>query len=150
MTFYNRACPTSNFISPLIVYAPVWSLYGFRGLGGFPTFCLNKDTPWNTWNCYSGRYIDDTGTLINTMEYPFRERLMTFQSSTSNSDFPSDQTLHQFDNLDRELDFYRITTGFHEASATGMVCQQEILTLTDTWFCPYWDLHMLLMLRPFS
>ena len=53
----------------------------------------------------------------------------------TNREFPTDQTFHQFYNLDTEHDRYWIMTGFHGAFPTGIVCQQGTLTPPDTWFC---------------
>ena len=75
---------------------------------------------------------------------------MTFWPLT-NSDFPTNQTVHQFHDLDTDFDLHRITSGFHGAFATGVACQQGTLTLPDTWFRnPFWDLLMLQLLRPNS
>ena len=75
---------------------------------------------------------------------------MTFWPLT-NSDFPTDQTFHQFHDLYTELDLHRIMSGFHGAFVTGMASQQGTLTLPDTWFRPpFWDLLMLQLLRPNS
>ena len=60
---------------------------------------------------------------------------MTFWLLT-NSDFPTNQTFHQFHDLDTDFDLHRITSGFHGAFATGVACQQGTLTLPDTWFRP--------------
>ena len=60
---------------------------------------------------------------------------MTFWPLT-NSDFPTNQTFHQFHDLDTELDRHRIMSGFHGAFATGVACQQGTLTLPDTLFRP--------------
>ena len=74
---------------------------------------------------------------------------MTFWPLTSYSDFPTDQTFHQFDDLDTELGLHRITSGFYGALVTGVACQQGTLTLPDTWFRPpFGDLLMLQLLRP--
>ena len=44
-----------------------------------------------------------------------------------------------------------IMSGFHDALATGVACQQGTLTLPDTWFRPpLWDLLVLQLLRPDS
>ena len=44
-----------------------------------------------------------------------------------------------------------IMSGFHEAFATGVACQQGTLTLRDTWFRPpLWDLLVFQLLRPDS
>ena len=62
---------------------------------------------------------------------------------------PTNQTFHQFHDLDTEFDLHRITSGFHKAFATGVVCHQGTLTLPDTWFRPtFWDFFMLQLLRP--
>ena len=75
---------------------------------------------------------------------------MTFWPLT-NSDFPTDQTFHQFHDLYTELDLHRIMSGFHGAFATGVASKQGTLTLPDTWFRPpFWDLLMLQLLRPNS
>ena len=75
---------------------------------------------------------------------------MTFWPLT-NSDYPTNQTFHQFHDLDTDFDHHRITSGFHGAFATGVACQQGTLTLPDTWFRPlFWDLLMLQLLRPNS
>ena len=52
---------------------------------------------------------------------------MTFWPLT-NSDFPTDQTFHQFHDLYTELDLHRIMSGFHGAYATGVASQQGTLT----------------------
>ena len=44
-----------------------------------------------------------------------------------------------------------IMSGFHGAFATDVACEQETLTLPDTWFRPpLWDLLVLQLLRPNS
>ena len=58
---------------------------------------------------------------------------MTFWPLT-NSNFPTDQTFHQFHDLDAEFDLHRVLRGFHGAFAMGVACQQGTLTLADTWF----------------
>ena len=69
----------------------------------------------------------------------------------TNSDFPTDQTFHQFHDLYTELDLHRIMSGFHGAFATGVASQQGTLTLPDTWFRPpFLDLLLLQLLRPDS
>ena len=40
----------------------------------------------------------------------------------TNSDFPTDQTFHQFQDFGTELDIHRIMSGFHGAFATGVAC----------------------------
>ena len=65
---------------------------------------------------------------------------MTFWTMTSYSDFPTDQTFHQFHDLNSELDLHRITSGFYEAFTTDVEWQR---TLPDTWFRhPFWDLFI--------
>ena len=69
----------------------------------------------------------------------------------TNSDFPTDQTFHQFHEPYTELDLHRIISGFHGTFATDVASQQGTLTLPDTWFRPpLWDLHVLQLLRPDS
>ena len=70
------------------------------------------------------------------------------------SDFPTNQTFHQFHDLNTELDLHRlwvIMSGFHGAFSTDVACQQGTLTLPDTSFRPpSWDLLVLQLLRPDS
>ena len=54
----------------------------------------------------------------------------------TNRDFSTDQTFHQFYELNTDLDLQRIISGFHGAFATAVECQQGTLTLPDTWFRP--------------
>ena len=59
--------------------------------------------------------------------------------------------VHQFYDLNNDLDINRITTGFHGSFVTDVACQQGALTLPDTWFRPpLWDLLVLQLLRPDS
>ena len=75
---------------------------------------------------------------------------MTFWPLT-NSDISTNQTFHQFHDLDTDFDLHRITSGFHGAFATGVACQQGTLTTPDTWFRPlFGGLHVLWLLRPLS
>ena len=75
---------------------------------------------------------------------------MTFWPLT-NSDFPTDQTFHQFHDLYTELVLHRIMSGVHGAYATGVASQQGTLTPPDNWFRPtFGDLLMLQLLRPNS
>ena len=60
---------------------------------------------------------------------------MTFWPLT-NSDFRTNQTFHQFHDLDTDFDLHRIMSGFHGAFAVAVACQQGTLTLPDTWFRP--------------
>ena len=59
---------------------------------------------------------------------------MLVQLLTSYSDFPTNQTLHQFHDIDTGLDLHRITSVFHGAFATGVTSQQGTLTLPGTLF----------------
>ena len=78
-------------------------------------------------------------------------RMLNDILTLDNSDFPTDQTIHQFHDLYTELDLHRIMSGFHGAFATGVASQQGTLTLPDTWFRPpFWDLLILQLLRPNS
>ena len=62
--------------------------------------------------------------------------------------YPTNQTFHQFHDLDTEHDLYQITIGFHGIFVTGVACQQETLTLLVIWSRPaFWDLLMLKLLR---
>ena len=74
---------------------------------------------------------------------------MTFRPLTSYTDFPTDQTFHQFQDLNTELDLHRITSGFYGALETGVTCRQGTLTLPNTWFRPHiLGLALLQLLRP--
>ena len=107
----------------------------FWGPCDFPVSFSNRDTSWNAWNCHSGSFMVDTGILFSNMKSPSRECWMTFWPLT-NSDFPTDQTFHQFNYLYTEFDLHRIMSGFRRAFATGVACQQGTLTLPDFWFRP--------------
>ena len=63
---------------------------------------------------------------------------MTAWGSISYSDFPTNQTSHQFHDQDTntKLEFYRITRGFHRAIAMDVACLLATLTLPDSWFRP--------------
>ena len=92
----------------------------------------------------------DTGILFSNMKSPFYECWVTFWPLT-NSDFPTDQTFHQFNDLYTEFDLHRIMSGFHGIFSMGVACQQGTLTLPDTWFRPTLvDLHVFQLLRPDS
>ena len=115
----------------------------FWGPGDFPVSCSNRDILWNTWNRHSGSFMVDTGVLFSNtgnavMKSHSHECLMTFWPLT-NSDFPTEQTFHQFHDLETELDLHRIMSGFHGAFVTGVACQQGTLTLPDTWFRPLFE-----------
>ena len=85
------------------------------GPGDFPVSYSNRDTSWNAWNRHSGSYMVDTRVLFSNMESPSHECSKKFWPLTSYSGFPTDQTVHQFHDLDTELDLHRITSGFHGA-----------------------------------
>ena len=95
---------------------------------------------------FYGRYgdlIEQYGVTLS--------RMLNDILTLTNSDFPTDQTFHQFHDLYTELDLHRSMSGFHGAFATGVASQQGTLTLPDTWFrSPFWDLLMLQLLRPNS
>ena len=77
--------------------------------------------------------------------------LSTGRKPLTNSDFPTDQTFHQFHHLHTEHDLHRIISGFHGAVATGVACQLGMLNLPDTWFCPpFLNLLVLQLLNPDS
>ena len=61
---------------------------------------------------------------------------MTFWPSPSYSDFHIDKTFYQWHDLDAEHNLHRITSGFNEAFATDVACQQGTLTPPDTLFRP--------------
>ena len=107
----------------------------FWGPGDILISYSNRDTSWNAWNRHSGSFMIDTGILFSNMKSPSREFWRT-NCPLTNSDFPTDQTFHQFNDLYTEFDLQRIMSGFHGAFATGVACQQGTITLPDTWFCP--------------
>ena len=76
----------------------------------------------------------DTGILFINMKYSSHECLMTIWPLNSYSDIPTNQTFHQFHDLDTDLDLHRITSGFYGAFATVVACLQGTLTLPDNWF----------------
>ena len=73
----------------------------------------------------------DTGILFSNMKSP--NDILTLDPY---SDCLTDQTFHQFQDLDTELDLHRITSGCHGAFAMVVACQQGTLTFLDTWFRP--------------
>ena len=89
------------------------------------------------------KFHDRYGDLIQQYEVSLLPLLNDILSLT-NCDFPTNQTFHQFHDLDTELYLHRIMSGFDGAFSNGVTCQQETLTLPDTWFRPlFWDLLML-------
>ena len=88
---------------------------------------INKIALLNTWHynwfSYSGGFMFETRIIFSKMKFPSRECLMIFWPLTIYSDFPTDQTFHQFHDLNTELDLHRITSGFYRAYATDAACQ---------------------------
>ena len=107
----------------------------FWGPGDIPVSYLNIDSSWNAWNRHSGSFMVDTGILFSNMKSPSR-MFNDILTLTSYSDIPTDQTFHQFHDHNIELDFHRYTSGPHGAFATGVACQQGMLTPPDTLFRP--------------
>ena len=87
----------------------------FWGPGDFPVSYSNRDTSQNAWNRHSGSFMVDTRVWFSNMKSPSHECSKKFWPLTSYSGFPTDQTVHQFHDLDTELDLHRITSGFHGA-----------------------------------
>ena len=95
---------------------------------------------------FYGRY----GDLIQQYEVSL-SRMLNGIPTLDHSDFPTDQTFHQFNDLYTEFELHQIMSGFHGAFATRVACQQGTLTLPDTWFrSPFWDLLVLQLLRTYS
>ena len=84
--------------------------------------------------------------------FPLQSMLDCNNWPLTNSDFPTDQTFHQFHDLYTELDLHRIMSGFHGAFATDVASQQGTLTPSGTpgSVPPFLDLLVLLLLRPDS
>ena len=62
--------------------------------------------------------------------------------------FPNYTPMSMYD-LYAERDLHQTTTGFHEAFATGVKCQQgEVILLDCRFHPPFWDLLVLQLLRP--
>ena len=117
------------------------SIFLFWWSGDFSVSYSNRDSSLNAWNRYSRRLRVDADILFNNMKSPPHECLLAFWPLTSYSDFPTDQTFHQFQDLDTKLELHRMTSGSHWSFATGVACQQRTLTLLDTWFrLPFWGL----------
>ena len=81
----------------------------YWGSGDFPVHVSysNRDTSRKAWNRHSESFMVDMGILFSNMMYPSHECKMTFWSLT-NSDFPTNQTFHQFHDLYTELDLHRL------------------------------------------
>ena len=120
----------------------------FWGPGDFSVSYSNRDASWNAWNCPSGSFMVDTGSYLTIWSLPLRKVKLYSDPWPVTVTSHTNQTYHQFHNLDTELDLHRITSGFHGTFATGVACHQGTLTLPETWFRPtFWDLLMLQMLR---
>ena len=72
---------------------------------------------------------------------------MTFWSLT-NSDFPTNQTFHQFHDLDTELDLHWLWVVSMEHLQGAWHISRERLPLRTPGSSPYGGLHMLRLLRP--
>ena len=124
--FYLRRPMAYRYLS-LSLYdtpgiAPNMNVF-FWGPGDFPVRYSNSILSWNAWNRHSWMFMVDTGIFFSNMKSPSHECYMTFWPSTSCSDFPTDQTFHQFHDLCTELNLHWITSCFHWAFATGVTCQ---------------------------
>ena len=141
------------FISQLIRYDPACSSYECFILRAMRLSskllnqgCLVEHLA-SSFRKFYGRYAD----LIQQYEVTF-SRMLNDILTLTNSDFPNDQTFHQFHDLYSELYFHRILSGFHGTFATGEASKEGTLTLPDTW-CrppPFRDLLVLQLLRPDS
>ena len=119
----------------------------FWGPGDFSVSYSYRDTLWDAWNRHSGSFMVVTRILFSNMKSPSHECYMIFWPLT-NSDFSTDQSFHQFHDINTELELHRIMSGFHWAFATGVACEQGTLTLPDSWFLPpFWVLLVLQLLR---
>ena len=104
------------------------------GPGNFTVSYSNRVTLLNAWNRISGSVMVYTRIHFGNMKSSSHECKITFWPSTSNSDFLTEQTFHQFYDLDTDVDKHRITSSFHGKFATGVACQQGTLSPSDTWF----------------
>ena len=103
----------------------------------FPVSNSNRDTSLDAWNHHSGSFMVDrldTEILFSNLKSPSHESLMTLLPLTSYSDFPTDQTFHQFHDLDTKLDIHRIKSSFHEAFATDVACHVATLNIKITLY----------------
>ena len=77
---------------------------------------------------------------------------MIFWPLTRYSDFATDQTFHQFHDVDTEFELRRITIGVHEELQRGWHASRERLPFRAPGSVLFvkGGLHMLWLLRPFS
>ena len=68
---------------------------------------------------FYGRY----GDLVQQYEVSLSQMLNDILTLDQLQCIPTNQTFHQFHELDTELDRRRITSGFHLAFAPGVACQ---------------------------
>ena len=106
----------------------------FWGLGDFPVSYWDRNTTCDAWNSPSGSF------MFSNMKSPSHECKMTFWPSTSYSDFQTNQTFHQFHELDTELDLCQITKSFLGSFAAVVACHQERLPFRTPGSGPYLDL----------
>ena len=85
-------------------------------------FDAKWDSVINLYELLKLSYYGHYGNLIKQYEVSFSRMLNDILTSTSYSDFPTDQTFHQFNDRDTELDLHQITVGFHGVLATGVIC----------------------------
>ena len=107
----------------------------YWGPGDFPVSYSNRDTSRNAWNRHSGSFYGRYGDLIQQYEVSL-SRMLNEILILDQQWLPTNQTFHQFHDLDTELDLHRLWVVFHGAFATGVAYQQGTLTLPDTWFRP--------------
>ena len=94
----------------------------FLAPGDFPVNYSNRDTSWNAWNRHSWSFMADTEIIFSKLwGLPLTNVKWHSDPWPVTSDFPTDQTSHQFHDSDTELDLHWITSGFHGAFATGCV-----------------------------
>ena len=111
--------------------------------GDFPVRYSNRDKYLNAWNRLSGSFIVDTGSYSAIWSLPLT-------SVNWHSDpWPITVTSQPIRLSNNFMNFAwpsPITNGFYEAFATGVACQQGILTLPDPP-PPWGDLHMIQFLE---
>ena len=121
------------------------------GQGGFPVGCSGRDASRGVWGRRSGGFVVDVGILFSNVKCPSHGCWMTFWS-LANSDFPTDQTFHQFHDLDTELDLHRwwVVSMEHLQRVCGMPAGNAYHSghLVPSLF--EGGLHVLWLLRPVS
>ena len=85
------------------------------------------------------KFYGRNGDQFSNMKSPFHECLKPFWS-LANSDFPTDQTLHQFHDLDTELDLHRIMSGSKEHLQRVWHASWERLSFRTFGSVPFWGL----------